>query len=325
MALILEVTHADGARTRHRVNGETLTIGRGLANDVVLDDPYVDANHARVTLDDDGGALVEDLGSVNGLLAGTQRLVGPAVVGPGDVLRLGRTIIRFRDPNEAVSPALVDGHVASAVTTEQRAGLRFPTTIRARLSIVLLTLIAVAVGAWLDDASRSVASKIVSTTLGVGGLLALWSGLWSVASRIIVQQFRFAGHLAVASAVALGAMTWSVIDSWLIFVFPDAGVVSALSYVIAAALIATLVAGHMSLASMLPRRRQWRVGVVAAATVMGIGVLSALTKDDSFSDVPKYPSMLKPIAANLVPTKSIDQFEASTRKIKDEVDQLAKK
>jgi hypothetical protein len=190
---------------------------------------------------------------------------------------------------------------------------------------VLLTLIAVAVGAWLDDASRSVASKIVSTTLGVGGLLALWSGLWSVASRIIVQQFRFAGHLAVASAVALGAMTWSVIDSWLIFVFPDAGVVSALSYVIAAALIATLVAGHMSLASMLPRRRQWRVGVVAAATVMGIGVLSALTKDDSFSDVPKYPSMLKPIAANLVPTKSIDQFEASTRKIKDEVDQLAKK
>jgi hypothetical protein len=34
---------------------------------------------------------------------------------------------------------------------------------------------------------------------------------------------------------------------------------------------------------------------------------------------------VKPLPARLIPTKSIAQFESATRKIKDEVDQLAKK
>ena len=327
MALILEVTHADGSRTRHWLNGQMLTIGRGLANDVVLDDPYVDGNHARVVLDEQGIARVEDLGSVNGLVVSGQRLVGPAVVRSGEVLRLGRTNIRFRDPNEAVSPALVDSpHPATSVaTSEWRTWLSVPTTLRARLSIALVTLFAIGVSAWLDSSSRSVANDIVSLTLGIGAFLALWAGLWSVASRIIIHQFRFIGHLAVASAAVFAALTWDVAESWLIFFFPDAGIVSALSFIGTAVWIAALVAGHLSLASTLPRRRQWRVSAIVAVTVMGISALSALTKDDSFSDVPKYPAILKPIAAGLIPTKSIDQFEATTRQIKKEVDQLATK
>ena len=325
MALILEVTHADGSRTRHWLNGQTLTIGRSLRNDVILDDPYVDANHARVTLDD-GHATVEDLGSVNGLMAGAQRLVGPSTVRPGDAVRLGRTVIHFRDPNEAVAPALVDGQPATPVAIERRERrLRFPTTTWARLGIVLVTLIAVGVSAWLDDTTRSAANEVVSVTLGVASFLALWAGLWSIASRIIVHQFRFLGHLAVAASFALAAMIWELIESWLLFLFPNPGILSAVGYVIAALLIAALVAGHLSLASVLTRRLQWRVGAIAAATVMGITLLSVLTKADSFSDVPKYPATVKPIAANLVPTETIDQFEASTRKIKDDVDQLAKK
>jgi hypothetical protein len=50
-----------------------------------------------------------------------------------------------------------------------------------------------------------------------------------------------------------------------------------------------------------------------------------MSKDDSFSDVPKYSASLKPIAANLLPTQSIDQFENASKQLKDEVDQLTKK
>jgi hypothetical protein len=51
----------------------------------------------------------------------------------------------------------------------------------------------------------------------------------------------------------------------------------------------------------------------------------SFTKDDTFSDVPKFPAVLKPVAPSLIPTKSIDQFEAVAQDLKTQADQLAKK
>ena len=52
MAMILEVVHPSGTRTWHRLGDRPVTLGRGLANDLILDDPYVDARHARIAVDE---------------------------------------------------------------------------------------------------------------------------------------------------------------------------------------------------------------------------------------------------------------------------------
>ena len=98
--------------------------------------------------------------------------------------------------------------------------------------------------------------------LGFALAMSLWAGLWSVASRIIVHRWRFVGHLAIASAVALVFTAWSIGADWLHFFFPDAKLVTVFSYPISIALLAALVAGHLSLASTMPRKRQWRVGLL---------------------------------------------------------------
>jgi hypothetical protein len=85
------------------------------------------------------------------------------------------------------------------------------------------------------------------------------------------------------------------------------------------------VAGHLGLTSTIPSRRRWKIALIAAASIMAISLLSTLSKDDSFSDVPKYSATLKPIAASWVPTKTVPQFESVTRDLKNEVDGLAKK
>ena len=325
MALIIEIVHPDGARTRHALNGTALSVGRALGNDVVLDDPYVDASHARLSLDESGALVVEDLGSVNGLVSAEGRIFGRAVVRPGGVVRVGRTTLRVRDPNESVAPALLDrpAEVVAPIATSR--ATRWLTSTPAMIGIAVLALVAFGLNAWLRSSGRSTSNSVVSSSLGFGALIAVWAGLWSLASRIIVHQFRFLGHLFVACAVALGGLAWGVADEWLEFFFPDAGFISVLGTVALLALVGVLVAGHLSLTSMMPRRRQWKVAAIVAASVIAIGILSSLSKDDSFSDVPKYPATLKPIAANLVPTQSIDQFERASKQLKDEVDQLAKK
>lgn len=325
MALIIDILHPDGARSRHALNGNVLTVGRALGNDVVLDDPYVDASHARLSIDDNGAVSVEDLGSVNGLVSGEERIFGRTVVRPGGTLRLGRTTLRFRDPDESVPPALLDRPMAALTPVAPSGQARWLTSTPAVLGVAVLALVAFGVSAWLRSSGRSSASSIVSASLGFATVVTIWAGLWSLASRIIVHQFRFLRHLSVASAVAVAGLAWGVTNDWLEFFFPDADFIGVFGTLALVVLVGVLVAGHLALTSVMPRRRQWKVAAIVAVSAIAIAMLSALSKDDSFSDVPKYPASLKPIAANLVPTQSIDQFENASKQLKGEVDQLAKK
>jgi hypothetical protein len=321
MTLVVEVIQPNGERSRYQLNGLPLTIGRAVANDIVLDDPYADATHARLTMDETGAIVVEDLASLNGVVTNDERLRGRLLARPGDVVRVGRTTLRFRDPNESLPPALVDGPTVAPASHRR---LRM-TPAAAGLLLLLLAMTTLAFSSWLGSSTRSSANDAVTAALGAAMLVGIWCGLWSVASRIIVHQFRFMRHVAVASVVVMIGLAWSVTENWLQFFFPDSALVTVPSYVVSLALLAGLVAGHLALASTMPRRGRLRIGVIVSAVVLAISGLAAVTKDDSFSDVPKFPAVMKPVSAALVPTKSIDQFESVAQQIKQQVDQLAKK
>jgi hypothetical protein len=339
VAVILEVLHPGGTRTRHGLAQLPLTLGRSLSNDLVLDDPYVDASHARLVRDESGVLLLEDLGSINGLMADEGRLRGRIPVRPGAEVRLGRTMLRFRDPNEPVSPALLDdpsGRAAPApaafVAGVQpqpvrgvAAAARWTWTTAGRLTIVVLAMGVFSLYTWLGNVSRTSGSDLVSTMMGFALLVSLWAGIWAVASRVTVQRFHFVGHLAVASAVALAALGLTTLTDWSSFFFPDSGMAAVVSVVISFALLSALVAGHLSLASAMRRRRQWRVGLLVSGLLVAIGSLAALVDDDSFSDVPKFSSTLKPVAAAWVPTKPVADFDDVARELKKQVDRMVEK
>jgi predicted component of type VI protein secretion system len=71
-----------------------LFIGRDLSNDVVINDPEISRRHTRL-FQQSGTYAVEDLGSTNGTSINGQRLTGPALLTPGDVLTLGERVTLF--------------------------------------------------------------------------------------------------------------------------------------------------------------------------------------------------------------------------------------
>jgi FHA domain len=63
-------------------------IGRSLDANLTIEDPLVSRQHARITVDDDGGS-VEDMSSRNGVRVNGVQIRGPAVLKDGDRVRIG--------------------------------------------------------------------------------------------------------------------------------------------------------------------------------------------------------------------------------------------
>ncbi|WP_069173041.1 FHA domain-containing protein [Streptomyces griseus] len=102
----------------HLLHGGRIRIGRSAEADVPLDDPDVSRLHCAVTVSEDGGVSVADLGSTNGTsLDGTEVHDTPVRLAPGALLRLGESALRLTPG--APAPALTttpdgEGHLRVA-------------------------------------------------------------------------------------------------------------------------------------------------------------------------------------------------------------------
>ena len=91
----LVVIDGAAAGTTVDLTGEPVTIGRADDSTITLLDDYVSTRHARLVLQD-GGWLIEDLGSTNGTYLGRQRVTTATPVSVGVPIRIGKTLLELR-------------------------------------------------------------------------------------------------------------------------------------------------------------------------------------------------------------------------------------
>lgn len=73
------------------LNLEEMTIGRDISNPIVINDAEVSRRHTRLRIQA-GSYVVEDMGSTNGTFVNGQRLMGPHLLRPGEVIMLGEHV-----------------------------------------------------------------------------------------------------------------------------------------------------------------------------------------------------------------------------------------
>lgn len=78
------------------LEGDQLIIGRDPANSITINDAEISRKHSRLSFQG-GKYVLEDLGSTNGTFVNGQRLAGPVVLKPGDVVSLGEQIVLMYD------------------------------------------------------------------------------------------------------------------------------------------------------------------------------------------------------------------------------------
>ena len=95
-SLLISSGASSGAR--NPIDKPTVTLGRGLGNDVVLDDPRVSRHHAEIRVLG-GKYCLYDLKSTNGTHVNGQRIT-ERVLSDGDTISLGETELVFENSTE---------------------------------------------------------------------------------------------------------------------------------------------------------------------------------------------------------------------------------
>ncbi|MBR9990043.1 MAG: FHA domain-containing protein [Gemmatimonadetes bacterium] len=319
MALIVEVVDSRGGSVKERVrlDGGSLNVGRGYDNDLILDDLYVDARHARIDVNADGSVEIEDLGSINGLVAlDTPGRVPRVIARPGTQVRIGRTILRFRDPSEPVPPALQERTKPAGISRLfDNGGLRAAAFIAALTMATAYT--------WFGSYERDSGSTAVAVAVVFVLFAVMWAGIWAVASRIVINRFNFTSHLAAVAVVAIPVMLFTSIDAWATFLFPDNPLWVPFGMVVWSGLFMLSIALHLSLSSTMDRLRRWRAAVMttgAFALMMG---LLAYAGRDAFTDVPEFQGVIKPFSGQMLPAIDVSGFSDVLAELKEEADELA--
>jgi len=90
------VHRAGGAPRVLPLDGQAITFGRAAPSTIVLDDPYVSDQHARIAREGDAGWVVTDLGSTNGTFLNQVKVTRPTPLAAGDQLGIGKTTVEVR-------------------------------------------------------------------------------------------------------------------------------------------------------------------------------------------------------------------------------------
>jgi hypothetical protein len=309
---LLEVLARDGSvRFSHAVQAWPLRIGRGLDNEVIVDDPYLAAQHLALHQRTDGTLSLHALGSLNGAVLGRQRLRAgeQAELKPlpeGMVFEAGGTRFRLRLAGETLAP--------------ERA---LPSHAPLRSSVVWLLLFwALSLfGHWLGSSPADKATDWLPAVLGVPLAVVGWCLLWGLLSKLFQGRFEFWAHLKTLAPLLLlmEALSWALpglagMFSW--------AWLSRVAGSVTAVLAVWLLVRHASL--VLPAQRR----VVVAVGVLGFLASSAIVltlneqRSERYFSEP-YLASLPPPALRLAKPLTTEAFIAGTPGLKAELDASA--
>ena len=317
--IFLEVLEDDeGVAVRHRLERFPVTVGRGYANDILLDDPKVSAAHLRIERDEAGALVLRDVGSDNGTfrVEPWARLAELTLTDDTRVL-VGDTVLRFRARSHAVAPTR-----RAAVTEAPRhyvfeRPFVFP-------AVLALTVVAALFEEYLTNFQKTNWGSLALAVVMPVSAAFVWSALWGAASKVTRRRFHFRAHGAIGSLGLLGligvplllrlvaySLALGAATRWLVF----AGYLGWLGFVLF---------WHLRYVSRADSRR---MALVLAGLLVCFGALTqanSLLDDEEFSTSLDFEHTLLPPAFRLTPARSVDTFFEDTRALQTDVDTLAR-
>jgi hypothetical protein len=310
---IVEVLDRDGhARLIVPVTSWPVTIGRSLECDVVLDDAHAAAHHATVSAGDGADVLTLAAGeTINGVRVGKKRIAAreSVALNAGDIFQIGHTRLRVRLGSDALA-------AERPLLPEPR---RQALPLAAMAAALLLSSIA---GQWLGSNPGGRYIDYLPLLIGLPIAALLWTGFWSIGSKLVQHRFDFWRHMRVL-------LVYSVISTAVDVVLPIAAFMTGLTLfgrigtLASIALACAIVLAHLVL--IMPSYRRGLTVTMTALFAGGVSLLFVYNyqkQDRLFSQL--YVTTLAPPVLRLAPAVETSTFLDEVRALKPVLDGHAK-
>ncbi|SMF08174.1 FHA domain protein [Alteromonadaceae bacterium Bs31] len=187
--MIVEIVTKSGrAMELHSFHKGRISIGRGYGNDLILQDPFMEAEHLDVWLDEESGKIfVQDKNTLNGTHIQRSEEYLPAnepiELAAGQILSLGKTHIRLVDKQQPL-PAAIKLSVLEPMYT--KLGSWWLTL----LSALVLSALSLLAAYWAAPHSDKLLKELVQVVFMLASAI-FYASLWLLVARLNNREGRF--------------------------------------------------------------------------------------------------------------------------------------
>ena len=283
-----------------------VTVGRGLSAHVVIDDAHIAPEHLRISALDDGFVVVQVLDTINGVRRGNGALMRKDMrfdwSGTDDLV-LGRWRLRLRLAGAPLAP-------------EEPLPL-FPwKTVMLTVALVLGLLGETLFSAWLQNtgAEKFAQTALPAVAMLMGGV-ALWAGVWALATKLFTGHQQFLRHVRIVCGVLLADSLVSVLAYALAFMFSWESL-SRFNSLLTPPVLGVGIFLHLMV--IAPQRRRGLLALVAGTVLVGMLAMvgNSWQKTKRWSDE-LYLSALFPPSWRLAPAVPLEQLMLESKSIQD--------
>ena len=259
---MLEVLDRNGATVNCvSVTQWPVIVGRGLSTQVVIDDVHIAPEHLRISALDNGFVVVQVMDTINGVRRGNGALMRKGMQfdwSGADDLGLGRWRLRLR--------------LAGAPLAPEEPLPFFPwKMVMLTVALVLGLLGETLLELWFGNTGNEkfAQSALPAVTMLVGGV-ALWAGVWALATKLFTGHQQFLRHVRIVCGVLLLNAVVSVLAYVFAFMFSWESL-SRFNGLLTPPVLGTGIFLHLMV--IAPQRRRSLMALVASVVLVGMLVM----------------------------------------------------
>lgn len=278
--------------------GTECRVGRDMSCDIVLDDEHAAPHHTLLTLQEDGRVNVRDLGTHNGTRVDGKRVAADSgvIIEQGEII-VGRTRLRIRTRHTPIGPerAFRGDFVRRHHTLLAAAGV----------------VACIAFGGFLQwlDAPTAMLRSVTTAGLVILGLIALWSGLWALTTKLNHGSWNVRIHVAIAS-IAAAICAWGFWVAKLVAFAAQWSVLVHIGVAVVALVALAALYLHLREATYYGRRTDLALAGAATLVIGAIAWVIAIGVDDGNVNRVDLGPEVRLGAQRVVPNRDIADYLA---------------
>ena len=280
MALVIEFLGRSGRSQQFiKIDAESVSIGRGYQNDVVINDPYISISHLRLEKRDEGWRL-NDLDSLNGVEV--LKAVGEdkSILASGSEIKLGRTKLRLVSDQSVMQEAKLLHRLERDTSRLNQWSIFLP---------LLVALIGFGLySSYMNSFVQWEWKNILSLVLTMQLCTLLVAGFWALLGRFARNEAFF---LAQYSLILIASLSILLVEAVFSVLHYNTGFIlfsEGASQLLVLVIIAVLISANLALATSMNWRSRWLASSSFVGILLLIIVAGEIKRWGEFSSRPQY-------------------------------------